>query len=230
VLASAESVPLSIERVDVRFTDEGRTLWTWRRSWSFKPGDSCAARTIAGARHRTTELTTREKSAMAITLKQATEERTRLIDHFIKGSAKKYGGFESAAGGVNHIAFLTDKLEETIEFYTQVIRLKLLRVRVDDGDARSTQVFFDMGRGELLAFLKVYNVTKANRMGLGGFHHYALTVDGRQYTAVKKRLDERKIPYTTIKHEILTTMTTHDPNGIVLELSKWNIDPKNVRM
>lgn len=167
---------------------------------------------------------------MAVTLKEAEAERSRLVDHFIRKSAKKYGGFESAAGGVNHLAFITNKLEETIEFYTQIIRLKLLRVRVDDGDSRSTQVFFDMGRGELLAFLKIYNVNAANKMGLGGFHHFALTVDGRQYTAVKKRLDEAKIPYTTITHEILTTITTQDPNGIVLELSKWNIDPKKVRM
>jgi catechol 2,3-dioxygenase-like lactoylglutathione lyase family enzyme len=167
---------------------------------------------------------------MAVTLREAEAERGRLIDHYITKSAKKYGGFESAAGGVNHLAFITDKLDETIEFYTQIIRLKLLRVRVDDGDSRSTQVFFDMGRGELLAFLKVFNVNRPNRMGLGGFHHFALTVDGRQYTAVRKRLDQAKIPYTTIKHEILTTITTHDPNGIVLELSKWNIDPSKVRM
>ena len=58
-----------------------------------------------------------------------------------------------------------------------------------------------MGRGELLAFL-IYNVSKANKMGLGGFHHFALTVDARQYTAVKKRLDAAKIPYTTNEHEI----------------------------
>ncbi len=167
---------------------------------------------------------------MAVTLKEAEAERTQLVEKYIRGAATKYGGFESAAGGVNHLAFLTDKLEETIEFYTQVIRFKLLRVRVDDGDSRSTQVFFDMGRGELLAFLKIYNVKKAAKIGLGGFHHFALTVDGRQYTSVKKRLDQQEIPYTTIKHEILTTITTHDPNGITLELSKWNIDPKNVRM
>jgi catechol 2,3-dioxygenase-like lactoylglutathione lyase family enzyme len=167
---------------------------------------------------------------MPVTLEQAEAERTRLIDKYIVQHADKYGGFESAAGGVNHLAFLTDKLDETIEFYTQVIRLKLLRVRVDDGDARSTQVFFDMGRGELLAFLKVYNVDTANKMGLGGFHHFALTVDEEQYDGVKKRLDDRNIVYTTIKHEILTTITTHDPNGITLELSKWNIDPKAVRM
>ena len=167
---------------------------------------------------------------MPVTLEQAEAERTRLIDKYIVKHADRYGGFESAAGGVNHLAFLTNKLDETIEFYTQLIRLKLLRVRVDDGDARSTQVFFDMGRGELLAFLKVYNVETPNEMGLGGFHHFALTVDEQQYEAVRKRLDERGIPYTTITHEILTTITTHDPNGITLELSKWNIDPKAVRM
>ena len=167
---------------------------------------------------------------MGITVKQAEAERTKLVDRYIRKQAKKYGGFDSAADGVNHLAFITDKLEETIEFYTQVVRLKLLRVRTDDGDPRSTQVFFDMGHGELLAFLKIHNVNKPAKMGLGGFHHYALTVDGRQYAAVKKRLDERKIPYTTIKHEILTTITTTDPNGITLELSKWNIDPKQVRM
>lgn len=167
---------------------------------------------------------------MAISVKEAEAERSRLIDRYIKRERKKYGGFPSAAAGVNHLAFLTDKLDETIEFYSQVIRLKLLRVRTDDGDPRSTQVFFDMGRGELLAFLKVYNVNKPARMGLGGFHHYALTVSPRQYAAVQKRLDERGIPYTTIKHEILTTITTKDPNGLTLELSKWNIDPKQVRM
>ena len=167
---------------------------------------------------------------MPVTLQDAEAERSQLIEKYIVRSAEKYGGFESAAGGVNHLAFLTDKLEDTIEFYTQVVRLKLLRVRVDDGDARSTQVFFDMGRGELLAFLKVYNVNEANKMGLGGFHHFALTVNDEQFEAVKKRLDQGRIPYTTITHEILTTITTHDPNGITLELSKWNIDPKNVRM
>jgi catechol 2,3-dioxygenase-like lactoylglutathione lyase family enzyme len=167
---------------------------------------------------------------MPITLKEAEAERSQLIQRYIVESAEKYGGFESAASGVNHLAFLTDRLEETIEFYTQIVRLKLLRVRVDDGDARSTQVFFDMGHGELLAFLKVFDVETANKMGLGGFHHFALTVNDEQYDAVKRRLDAGKIPYTTIKHEILTTITTHDPNGITLELSKWNIDPKNVRM
>jgi catechol 2,3-dioxygenase-like lactoylglutathione lyase family enzyme len=167
---------------------------------------------------------------MPLTLKQAQEERARLIGHYIEKKAKRYGGFQSAAAGVNHLAFITVDLDKTIEFYTQVVRLRLLRIREQDGDPRSTQAFFDMGRGELLAFLRLNNVRNRARIGRGGFHHFALTVNKKQYQAIRKRLDQRKIPYTTIKHEILTTITTSDPNGITLELSMWNIDPKKVRM
>jgi hypothetical protein len=91
-------------------------------------------------------------------------------------------------------------------------------------------VFFDMGRGELLAFLRLNDVQAEARMGVGGFHHLALTVDRVQYDAAKSRLDERGIGYTTISHEILDTMTLEDPNGITVELSVWNIDPEDVRM
>ncbi len=121
-------------------------------------------------------------------------------------------------------------LDKTIEFYTQVIRLKMLRVRAHDEDPRSTQVFFDMGRGELLAFLRVNDMKEKARLGLGGFHHAALTVTREQYQAAKKRLDERGIKYSTISHEILDTITLTDPNGITLELSVWNVDPKDVQM
>ncbi|MGH9323893.1 MAG: hypothetical protein ACRD3V_28915, partial [Vicinamibacteria bacterium] len=63
-----------------------------------------------------------------------------------------------------------------------------------------------------------------------GYHHAALTVTRPQYEAAKSRLDERKIDYTTISHEILDTITLTDPNGITLELSVWNVDPKDVQM
>ena len=128
------------------------------------------------------------------------------------------------------MAFVTDDLEATIEFYTEVVRLKLLRVRAMDGDPSSTQVFFDMGRGELLAFLRLSHVDTRARMGLGGYHHMAFTVTREQYESAERRLDEKKIAYTTISHEILDTITVEDPNGITIELSVWNMDPAEVQM
>ena len=158
---------------------------------------------------------------MTTTLEAAEKLRESLIENYIQKNGKVYQGFESAADGVNHLAFLTNQLEETIEFYTQVIHLKLDRVRAGTNDPRVTQVFFDMGHRELLAFLHIPNVTEKCRPGLGGVHHYALTLNKQQYESARKRLDERGLTYTTIEHEILTTITTTDPNGIVLELSMW---------
>jgi catechol 2,3-dioxygenase-like lactoylglutathione lyase family enzyme len=156
------------------------------------------------------------------------QEREALVARYIDDD--RYTDFETEADGLNHLAFITDDLEQTIEFYAELIRLKLLRVRAMDGDLSSTQVFFDMGRGELLAFLRLSNVRDDARIGIGGYHHFALTVSRKQYDSAKKRLDERSYPYTTISHEILDTITLSDPNGITVELSVWNIDPKDVQM
>ena len=64
---------------------------------------------------------------MRFTESEAQRERESLVQKFIQNQA--YTGFESEASGVNHLAFITADLERTIEFYTQVIRLKMLRVR-----------------------------------------------------------------------------------------------------
>lgn len=165
---------------------------------------------------------------MSLTVEQAEKERADLIERYIQSG--KYTEQESEADGVNHLAFIAEDLDETIDFYSRIVKLKLLRVRTMDGDPTSTQVFFDMGRGELLAFLRLSNVEKAAEIGRGGFHHFALTITRDQYDAVKARLDEEAVPYTTISHEILDTITTTDPNGITLELSVWNIDPKDMKM
>jgi hypothetical protein len=82
---------------------------------------------------------------MAISLEAAETQRATLIDKYLARGQGRYDGFESAADAVNHLAFMSDKLEETIEYYTQVIGLKLFRIRAGTTDPRVTQVFFDMG-------------------------------------------------------------------------------------
>jgi len=169
-----------------------------------------------------------QPAVTSYTVEEAEKEREQLISTYIEDDL--YTGFESEADGVNHMAFVTEDVESTIEFYTQVIRLKLLRIRTMDGDPQSTQVFFDMGRGELLAFLRLNDAGDHLQADAGPFHHAALTVTREQYDGLIERLDERSIPYTTISHEILDTITLTDPDGILLELSVWNIDPKDVQM
>jgi len=159
-------------------------------------------------------------------VRDAETERERLIQRYIKD--KRYSGFETQADGINHLAFVAKDLDATIEFYTQIVGLKLLRVRTLDGDSKSTMVFFDLGRGEFLAFLRLHDVSQAVAMGTGGVHHFALTVNRKQYDGFKSRVEEKGIEYKTISHEILDSISALDPNGLEVELSVWNIDPKDM--
>ncbi len=163
---------------------------------------------------------------MDTAIRDAEAEREHLIQKYIKD--KRYSDFETQADGINHLAFVAKDLDETIEFYTQVVGLKLLRVRTLDGDEKSTMVFFDLGRGEFLAFLKLHHVSQAVAMGTGGVHHFAVTVTREQYDGFKSRSEEKGIEYKTISHEILDSISALDPNGLEVELSVWNIDPSEM--
>jgi Glyoxalase/Bleomycin resistance protein/Dioxygenase superfamily. len=157
----------------------------------------------------------------------AAAERERLIEKYVRDP--HYSGFASRAAGLNHLAFIATDLDATINFYTQVVGLKLLRVRPLDGDPNSTMVFFDIGRGEFLAFLKLHDVSNSVVRGVGGVHHFALTVERDQYREFETRAKARGIKCNTISHEILDSISALDPNGVEVELSVWNIDPKEMQ-
>ncbi|MDZ4729705.1 MAG: VOC family protein [Xanthomonadales bacterium] len=159
-------------------------------------------------------------------VRNAEKEREYLIQKYV--SDERYSGIDTQASGINHLAFFADDLDATIDFYTQVVGLKLLRVRPLDGDPKSTMVFFDLGRDEFLAFLRVHNVTQAVKAGIGGVNHFALNINKEQYQGFKSRAEERGIKYKSISHEILDSISAIDPNGVEVELSVWNIAPKDM--
>lgn len=161
-----------------------------------------------------------------VTAANAEQERAQLIEKYIRNES--YTGIETQADGLNHLAFVARDLDATIEFYTQIVGLKLLRVRTLDNDPTSTMVFFDLGKGEVLAFLRISNLTRRVTMGTGGVHHFALTINRKQYEGFKSRVEQAGIKYKTISHEILDSISALDPNGVEVELSVWNIDPKDM--
>jgi len=163
---------------------------------------------------------------MSVTAEQAQANRERLIATYVANP--EYSAVETRADGLNHLAFMTRDPDATIDFYTKIVGLKLLRIRPLDGDPRSTMIFFDIGRGELLAFLHIADVVEGARPGVGGIHHFALTIDKEQYAQFQSRADARGLAYRTISHEILTSISAYDPNGIEVELSVWNIDPREM--
>lgn len=163
---------------------------------------------------------------MSITAEEAGKTRERLIQQYIDNG--EYSGIETQADGINHLAFATDKIDETINFYTKIVGLKLLRIRPLDNDPRSTMIFFDLGRNELLVFLCLADVHARSKLGVGGVHHFAVTISHEQYKGFKSRAEANGIAFNTISHEILTSISAVDPNGLEVELSVWNMDPNDM--
>ncbi|HEX7326390.1 MAG TPA: VOC family protein [Rhodanobacteraceae bacterium] len=163
---------------------------------------------------------------MSTTAEMAEKTRKQLIDKYILNA--DYSDVETQANGINHLAFITDKVHETIDFYTKVVGLKLLRVRPLDGHPESTMIFFDMGRDELLAFLLLADVHDKSTFGTGGVSHFALSITDEQFSGFKARAEARGIKYRTITHEILKSISAVDPNGLEVELSVWNMNPEDM--
>jgi pimeloyl-ACP methyl ester carboxylesterase/catechol 2,3-dioxygenase-like lactoylglutathione lyase family enzyme len=87
--------------------------------------------------------------------------------------------------GIDHLAFVTDDLVTTLDFYTRVLQMRLVHVRRvpyerDRGQPPYDQVrhyFFDMGHDTLLAFFEYpKGLARQNRDLPGGMQHIAFHV------------------------------------------------------
>ena len=77
--------------------------------------------------------------------------------------------------GVHHMALVCKDMEKTVDFYTNVMEMKLVK-GFDLGSGYGQHFFFDMGGGNLLAFFWFADAAKAapgvasaaNLLGKGG--------------------------------------------------------------
>lgn len=132
--------------------------------------------------------------------------------------------------GIDHLAFVTDDLPTTMDFYTRVLKMKLVHVRRvpferDRGQPPYDNLrhyFFDMGHDQLLAFFEYpKGLQKQNRDLPGGMQHIAFHV-------LPERFDELVAHVRREGLDVIGPMALggrfwsayfYDPNGIRLELA-----------
>ncbi len=59
-----------------------------------------------------------------------------------------------STAGVDHLALICSDIERTIQFYTDVVNMHLVKVVTNRDDPTSTHIFLDMGGGNQLAFFR----------------------------------------------------------------------------
>lgn len=140
-------------------------------------------------------------------------------------------GVQLSLNGVDHTARPTWKLNETVEFYRDILGLPLVhaisaRGWGPPGHHDFLHFFFDAGKGATIAFFYYIGSERPNKYVPEEHHFYFAThtawaVETEvQLIQWKETLEARGIkvsPYT--KHEILESIYFTDPNGYPVEIT-----------
>jgi catechol 2,3-dioxygenase-like lactoylglutathione lyase family enzyme len=132
--------------------------------------------------------------------------------------------------GIDHLAFVTDDLPATMDFYTRVLGMQLVHVRRvpferDRGQPPYENLrhyFFNMGNDTLLAFFEYpTGLARANRDLPGGMQHVAFHVPADRFDAMVEHV--RSCGVNVIGPVPLGgrfwSAYFYDPNGIRLEIA-----------
>ena len=132
--------------------------------------------------------------------------------------------------GIDHLAFVTDDLPGTMDFYTRVLQLQLVHVRRvpferDRGQPPYDNLrhyFFDMGNDSLLAFFEYpKGLARQNRDLPGGMQHIAFHVPRERFD---KMVEHVKSCGVSVVGPVplggrFWSAYFYDPNGVRLELA-----------
>ena len=112
---------------------------------------------------------------------------------------------EFELGGINHVALVCSDMERTVDFYTNVLGMPLIKA-IDLPDGMGQHFFFDAGNGDCVAFFwfteapdgEPGNTLPAALPGLGSIvsavgsmNHLAFNVPEEKFDEYRKRLKEK---------------------------------------
>ena len=134
--------------------------------------------------------------------------------------------------GLHHISIVSADAARTVDFYTRVLGLRLVKQTVNFDDTAHYHLYFgdELGRpGSAVTFFE-WPGAQRGAPGVGGTHHFALTVADRdQLLRWKRRLTDLGVHVNgPLDRHYFTSLYLHDPDGTIVELATrgpgWAID------
>ncbi len=149
--------------------------------------------------------------------------------------------------GVNHVALVCRDMAETVDFYTRVLEMPLVKT-LDLPNGRGQHFFFDCGNGDTVAFFWFPNApaaapgiasmhpdyaTKGSQTAHASMNHLAFSIPLEKFDHYVERLKAKGVTLKVINHEDserhaspevndktwIRSMYFRDPNGIHLEFA-----------
>ena len=164
----------------------------------------------------------------------------------MKGSENK----EFELRGINHLALVCKDMARTVDFYTDVLGMPLVKT-IELPGGMGQHFFFGLGNGDCLAFFWFPDApdaapgiaSPASQVGAGSLttahgsmNHVAFDVPAEQIEAYRDKLIARGVEVTEILNhddsplQVSATLTDEvfvrsiyffDPDGILLEFAGW---------
>ena len=125
----------------------------------------------------------------------------------------------STARGVHHMALICNDVEQTIQFYQELLGFPLVELIENRDYKGSTHLFFDIGNDNLLAFFDFPGLgLQPGVESLAAVQHIAISTTPENLERTKARLEERGITYLGPDRGVTTSIYFKDPDGIQIEL------------
>jgi catechol 2,3-dioxygenase-like lactoylglutathione lyase family enzyme len=159
------------------------------------------------------------------------------------------GSFEFR--GINHLALVCSDMARTVEFYSGVLGMPLIKT-IELPNGMGQHFFFDLGNGDSLAFFWFADAPEAQpgvasaTVGVlpgpsahGSMNHVAINVPGDRIDAYYEKLIAKGIKASkVISHDespmqaslevtpstFVRSIYFYDPDGIALEFAAWTRD------
>jgi len=153
--------------------------------------------------------------------------------------------------GINHLALVCKDMARTVDFYTNVLGMPLVKT-LDLPGGRGQHFFFDIGNGDSLAFFWFPDAPEAQpgvssaanlpmagpiTSAHGSMNHVAFNVPAEKFDEYYEKLISRGIKVTKIMNhdeserqislDVISPTTFvrsvyfYDPDGICLEFASW---------
>jgi glyoxalase family protein len=134
--------------------------------------------------------------------------------------------------GLHHITLVCSNAQRTVDFYTGILGLRLVKQTVNFDDPTSYHLYFgdEIGRpGTAVTFFEWPGARKGHP-GVGGTHHFALQVtDYAGLLKWKRWLTDHQIKVDgPFDRHYFTSIYFNDPDGTILEIATlslgWTVD------